>query len=86
MTHRLMDLNKKYTQYVDLSTGKVGGDATEMQVVFFITRGLLSGKLTPEEVAAIVAHEIGHAVNNFIFLGRTGNYSGGARYNKHVQW
>lgn len=71
MTHRLMDLNKKYTQYVDLSTGKVGGDATEMQVVFFITRGLLSGKLTPEEVAAIIAHEIGHAVNNFIFLGRT---------------
>lgn len=62
---------KKALGGVDRVQSKVTGDFAEVAVNAHITRGLLSGNFTAEEVAAIVLHELGHVFTYFECLGET---------------
>lgn len=63
---------------VDLRTGKVDGIFSEIEVNVCVTRGLiLSGNFLPEEIAAIIIHELGHVFTYYEYLGSgiTTNYA-----------
>lgn len=62
--------------YVDLKNAKVGGVFTKVDTKVFLTRGLVKSKnFTDEEVAAILAHEIGHLFTYFEVFGRVARTS-----------
>lgn len=58
--------------WVDLKNSKVGGAFTEIGHVLGFTKKTLTGnKLTDEEVAAVILHEIGHAFTMLEYLAQT---------------
>lgn len=58
------------TGSVDLTTGKVTGDYTNLPVTIGLGKMLLADKdMSDESLAAFVLHEIGHALTIFAYLG-----------------
>lgn len=54
---------------VDLNKGKVGGVFSEINHELVVTKLMFtSGRFSSREIAAIIAHECGHAVFNFFFI------------------
>lgn len=57
---------------VSLKTGKVSGMFTQIKNTIHLPVEMLSGsKYTPEEIAAITLHEVGHLLTYFEFITRT---------------
>lgn len=62
--------NGKFDGIVDRKAAKVHGTFTKMSVPIYVTTGLLDSKdrFTDAEVAAIIAHELGHVFGYFEYL------------------
>lgn len=54
---------------VDRLAGKVTGPMSDIEFDLTLTTGLLAGDLTPDEVASVVLHELGHLFSYFECLG-----------------
>lgn len=57
--------------WVDRSSGRIGGAFSKMDSEVVMASALFSGDFTPEEVAAIFFHELGHVWSYFECLGLT---------------
>lgn len=67
----IQDAGKVIRGSVDQVTGKVSGVFEEIETSISIGTGLMTNKYTSEEVAAVLAHEIGHLISYFGFIARS---------------
>lgn len=69
---KLLDKSNRISGVVDLSTGKVHGVFTELNVTIYVARSMLSqGSIyTANSVAAFILHELGHSFIYMELVGR----------------
>ena len=56
------------TGFVNIENATVGGIFSKIPVKTCVTAGLINGKYTDEEVAAIILHELGHIFTYFYYM------------------
>jgi hypothetical protein len=65
----LREANRKFTGTIDILNGRVSGDYSKIVSSVYVGPKLFD-ILTPEEVSAILLHEIGHLMTYYFYLGR----------------
>lgn len=81
--HKLgLKFNSDYLKFqqatgtVDMRTGKVGGIFAQNDSIIVMGYGLfLFGIFTPEELAEMYTHELGHLVNGYYFIDQTKSFN-----------
>lgn len=73
--------DKVMTGWVDRKTGKVHGLFSKLEVKIYVgTSGLLDTEFTPEYIAGILIHELGHVVSYYEMLSYNTSTSWAIRY------
>lgn len=58
--------------WVDVKNGKVGGIFSLIPLTIYFPKNIIQGSLfTPEEKAAILLHEVGHAITWYLYVARS---------------